>query len=254
MRRKKRKASLSEIWLAHSLAEMLCRTNRDGEVMPPTAICDALCYLLEQYCAGSRNEFERRTGISMDTSYSWFSGRNQPNFGNLIHILKALKVSPSDLFLTRNQELDLVGQAQCYAKPKKIRSRISLSIDTLNGITAELEKQLRSTEPLAGMAKTAAKLGVSYMVVRYHLPDKYDEYRNRWVQESEKRIEDRKRNRIERVCDQAKSFLSQGVYPSQKKLRRTGMVSATDLARPDVRKALEELFYESGWRPGGARL
>jgi AcrR family transcriptional regulator len=100
----------------------------------------------------------------------------------------------------------------------------------------------------------AKECGVPPTTAKAHFEKLIIEASKRWAEHRRQVVQQRNEARRNRVREAARGLLEVGVFPSQRKLRATGLVSATDLTRPAVRRVVSAIAAEYGWGPlGGMR-
>ena len=167
-------------------------------------------------------------------------GHIRPTFPKMLRILRMLNTTPEDFFLTKNGALNIDVPKNIPREPTIKRALIILTPEMKADIRNDLDKVL-TDEIAISATELAARHKRSLCNIRYHFPDKYKALIERYKsQQLEKRARTRE-ERIKRVTAVAQGLLDRGIYPSQRKLKATGKVIATDLTRKDVRRALAQI-------------
>lgn len=128
----------------------------------------------------------------------------------------------------------------------KYRARVpeSLRLDAKK----EIERLLQQSIELPAMSFLCCGHGFSRYLVRYHYPKLYERYMSRRTREQNARRANNRKKRAQRILHVAEEMIKDNIYPSQRKLWRSAGVRKSDLRRPEVRRALEELINGSSIR------
>ena len=238
------------VWLATKFDELIQATNGRGESIPAGRLLDALRYIASRYGGGNPRRVDQLVGWPLGALRRYVEGGSKPELARFVQLISALNLAPVDLLLTRNAELEL-AMAKAVVVPKKTSNKrvTAAQLDMLNRRFQDI--LAGRTNPVA-ISTIAIECGVTYARAKDHFPRLYREARKKFVAYQRQQSESRKEARIARVRKAAIALLEAGEFPSQRKLRASGLVSATDLSRPEVFGTVAEVATVYGWGPKGA--
>ena len=163
-------------------------------------------------------------------------------FPVLLRMLYSLQISPVDLFLNRTESMPLTGRVKLSRISQDQARRRQLTERAKGRIRKDLRALLSSDGEIIGPSDFAKQYDLPFLTIRYHLPDLYSQHRARFDRQEKEKRETLRLARIKRVIGAANELVDDGIFPSQRKLKNTGLVTATDLTRTDIRKALRPVL------------
>ena len=226
------------LWTANELAKLLALTNGGGHPIEPNSLANAFRHIVDSQFDGSTSDFAHYFKVGTVMARKYAEGRARPMFPALIRMLYSLQLSPVDLFLNRVDSLPLTGRVLLSQYKHEQARRRQLTERAKGRIRKDLEELLTSTSEIVGPSDFARRYDLPFLTIRYHFPNLYSQHRARFDQQEKQKRQVVRMDRIKRVVGAANELIDQGVFPSQRKLKGTGKVIATDLTRSDVRKAL----------------
>ncbi|MGB5664103.1 TniQ family protein [Eudoraea sp.] len=229
-------------WISFELGKLLAATNGGGYSIGVGQMVETFQTILEKEFDGNVAEFARFFGLDKTASYKYFDGSCRPTFPALCRILFQLKLSPADLWVSRNNALEIDRRTRLRRTTTEVAKVRTMTPEKKVAIRQGLTKLLASEGEIIGPAEFAKQYDTSNMVVRYHFADLYAKHRARFHQQQKRQRALIRQERLDRVKQAARGLVEQGIYPSQRKLKQTGKVCANDLTRSDVRNVLSPII------------
>lgn len=229
-------------WTANELTKLMGLTNGGCHQIEPNALSDAFRYIVDRHFDGSTCEFAHHFEIDTVRASKYADGRCRPMFPVLLRMLYSLQISPVDLFLNRTESMPLTGRVKLSRISQDQARRRQLTERAKGRIRKDLRALLSSDGEIIGPSDFAKQYDLPFLTIRYHLPDLYSQHRARFDRQEKEKRETLRLARIKRVIGAANELVDDGIFPSQRKLKNTGLVTATDLTRTDIRKALRPVL------------
>lgn len=247
-----RPAADSAVWVAGQFHELMRATHGRGEAIPPGRFVEACRYISVKFGSGSPNKVERLLRWPHNSFRKHIERGIKPSLEHFVHLFTALGLSPVDLLLTRNAELELAMANAQLVPARRRRHRVPAA--QLKTLEKRLSDIVGGKSPPMSRRMIAKECGVPPTTAKAHFEKLIIEASKRWAEHRRQVVQQRNEARRNRVREAARGLLEVGVFPSQRKLRATGLVSATDLTRPAVRRVVSAIAAEYGWGPlGGMR-
>ncbi len=229
-------------WISKELSKLLALTNGGGHRLKPGRLAESFRHIVDGHFDGSTAEFSHHFNIGTVHGRKYCSGACRPTFPALLRMLYQLQISPVDLLLSQNNALQLTERVKLTRTSSPIARRRQLTERAKLRIKKDLEKLLSAKGEIIGPTTFAEIYDLPALTIRYHFEDLYSQHRARFEKQEKDKREAIRRERIQRVRKEANKLVAANVYPSQRKLKATGNVTATDLTRSDVRKALAPIL------------
>jgi|GEM_PF-3807758 len=229
-------------WTSRELSKLLELTNGGGHMLSPGRLAESFRHVVDSHFDGSTTEFSHYFQLGTVHGRKYCKGSCRPTFPALLRMLYQLQLSPVDLLVSQNNTLELTQRVKLTRTSSPIARRRQLTERAKARIKKDLENLLAEKGQIIGPTAFADTYKLPALTIRYHFEDLYSQHRARFETQEKDKRETIRRERIQRVRREAKKLVASNVYPSQRKLKATGNVTATDLTRSDVRKALSPIL------------
>ncbi len=247
-RRVKPSAHEKALWMARAVDKLIERTCANHIDLPEKSFSGKLREYIDCYADGRPSNFARLLNLSAHQMYTWSTRRSLPGFVPAMELCYRLDCPP-DRFLLEPIEL---------LPPDIWRRRLQRPrYATKNGYT---EKQVQKMERILNRAvrenKTppplitdiARRLRVRYCFLRWRFPAQYGILVKRSQEWRTKQAKLKFENRLHRLQRGYRKLLSQGIYPSQRQLKRHGYLLPSELRLATVRVELAKLLKNTAER------
>lgn len=169
----------------------------------------------------------------------WLAGKTKPSLDMLMHFCATLRCSPASVITGQSSLIDF--EALRRADRAKLSIRVKRSESENNQINQHLQQALRRPLAAAPSLKAVAReIGCNWTYLLHRFPEIAAQVRAR----GEKSRAAAAKARLAEHKAQLSSTLIQlerkGVYPSTRNVRRYSSMSARVLAKPELRKMMED--------------
>lgn len=221
----------------HELIEAMQSLKRPLEHRKLVAWLNAVC---DQY--RSKPELQALTTVSaVDTSNlrRWLAGETKPSLDMLMHFCATLRCSPASVITGQSSLIDF--DAVQRADRAKLSVRVKRSESDNKKIERHLYQALR--RPLAGapsLKAVAREIGCNWTYLLHRFPRLAAQIRVRGEKSRAAAAKAQLAQHKDRLSGVLKQLEHKGVYPSTRNVRRHSNMSASVLAKPELRKLMED--------------
>lgn len=238
--------SVSELRNSHELSMLIQATHVEKMTLRKSATVVFLTHVCNAHCDGLNGAFSRKSGFDRSQTAKWLAGMTRPNLDNLLHIAQRFDESLYDGLVGRNLRFSWDSDEVVVSRNRVCQPRVPE--DLRDQVKKRLEQHLRGADCMPTMTSVCMEAGVSIYLIRYHYPGLYSQYMARVARETKMRYAEEKAARVRRVLKAAERMLADGIYPSQRRLRDIDGIIYSDIRRPEVVEALEDLIGRSSVR------
>jgi len=232
-------------WVIAEVGKLLAASPYLGVVPRRECFSEAVEMDLHEMAGGNVSATARKFRVDRKTIRDWKNGMQVPQFASLLQFCYLCELSPLTLF-TDSIKISEISEAAIPAAVLLKNKKYYRSFD-VERVRRVLEAELATgSYPPAPMGKVARKLGYDHSFLCKYFPDlcraisaRFEEYRAHQCEEKKQRI-------IREVRRAALKVHSEGLYPSQVRVRNL-LTRPGTIRIPEALNAWRAVLKELGW-------
>lgn len=229
-----------QLWDTESTFDLISATHKPTTPHVSAAhLKEFVIKIVDELASGSCAVLGKATGIGMSSLWNWTSGRARPSFRQVTRFFRSIQCPPSALVSGFPLIIDPELIAPIDEPP--LRAVTKYPKDDYDAVKKKMLALLKS--PAASppsLMEVSRRLGRSVSLLQYRYPELCKRIilvaRNGRASEAEKR----QRAREGRLRNALKACIQQGIYPSDRHLRRLASLAASDLRRQDLQRVIRD--------------
>lgn len=194
------------------------------------------------------DQYERKPGLQSLSNVSsvdhsnlrrWLTGESKPSLAMLMHFCAILRCSPASIISGQASLIDF------EAVRREDRSKLSIRIKRSESEVKKIEQHLNQAllRPLSGapsLKGVAREIGCNWTFLLYRFPDLSDQIRIRGEKSRTAAANTQLTRHKNQLSGVLKLLERRGFYPSIRNIREHSNMSASVLARPELRQLIED--------------
>lgn len=240
-------------WVAEMIGNMVAHNAEAGFSPDSAKFLNFLSAQVNGLMEGNRAAFCRAIGLAEHAMKGWFNKGERPSMTQFLSICYGTQTTPSAVFATvQSENVKLPGLMKLPYKLKTRKPRLQPVASERANIERSLGRKL--CESRADSVSTiAAELGVGVGCLRYWFPEQCADLSRRHRVVSKVRSIERQEAQCRRLEEIVREIVSDGYYPSRRRVNSHLRKESMSLVRPHLgvalRQVLQKLLQEMGFEP-----
>lgn len=244
------KISPFDRWIADAIGDMVACNAKAGFTPDAGKFLKFLDAQVKDMAGGNRAAFCRAIGLAEYAMKGWFNKGELPSMTQFLSICYGTQTMPSAAALAAPESAKFPGLRKL---PHKLKTRQPRP-RPMAAERADIERSLgrKQVEPNADAVSTiAAELGVRVGCLRYWFPEQCADLSRRHRVASKERSSERQGAQCRRLEEIVREIVSDGHYPSRRRVNSYLRKESMSLAQPHLgtamRLVLQKLHQEMGY-------
>jgi transcriptional regulator with XRE-family HTH domain len=234
-------------WVVAKVAELISSASQLQLPPQKDRFAKAVATYLDDVPGGNISAAARLLQVSRRTIRDWKNGEQTPQLSSLLRFCHLCGISPLHLLTESSPAAEYSSTSRITSAVSGHHARKHYRAFRIERLKCTLEAELQSDQyPPPPMSRVAKKLGYDHSFLYKHLPDLCRAISDRFEKYRTEQREEKKRLLIREVRQATLEIHSQGIYPSQSRVRNL-LAKPGSIRIPEAQATWHATLEELGW-------
>jgi hypothetical protein len=234
-------------WVVAKVAELISSASQLQLPLQKDHFAKAVATYLDEVAGGNISAAARLFQVSRRTIRDWKNGVQIPQLSSLLRFCHLCGISPLQLLTESSPAAEYSSTSRIISAVSGRKTRKHYRAFRFERLKCSLEAELQSDHyPPPPMSQVAKKLGYDHSFLYKHLPDLCRAISDRFEKYRTEQCEEKKRLLIREVRQATLEIHSQGIYPSQSRVRNL-LAKPGSIRIPEALATWHATLEELGW-------